>query len=151
MIRDILKYSITNIKQRKLRSFLTTLSILIGITAIFSLISFGQGINAYMNEFAQEQGTDKIFLMPGGGLATAPGTSNILYTEEDIDFIRKIKQDKEKTIILSTHDPLEAIKLADRIAVLKDGAIIQVGKPNEVFTSPKDEFTALFVGYQNIS
>ena len=91
MIKDILKYSTSSLRKRKLRSFLTVLSILIGITAIFALISFGQGINAYMNEFAQEQGTDKIMMMPGGGITAAPGTSNILYTEDDLDFIRKIK------------------------------------------------------------
>ncbi|MFX1257667.1 MAG: ABC transporter ATP-binding protein [Promethearchaeota archaeon] len=66
------------------------------------------------------------------------------------EFITKIKRDKEKTIILSTHDPLEAIKLADRIGVLKNGKVIQVGTPDEIFTSPKDEFTAQFVGYENI-
>ena len=66
------------------------------------------------------------------------------------DFIMRIKQDKEKTIIMSTHDPLEAIKYADRIAVLNNGQIIQIGTPNEIFTAPKDEFTALFVGYENI-
>ncbi|MFX1312220.1 MAG: ABC transporter ATP-binding protein [Promethearchaeota archaeon] len=65
-------------------------------------------------------------------------------------FIMNIKQDKEKTIIMSTHDPLEAIKYADLIAVLSNGQIIQIGTPNEIFTSPKDEFTALFVGYENI-
>lgn len=66
------------------------------------------------------------------------------------DFIIKIKQDKEKTIIMSTHDPFEAIKFGDRIAVLNNGQIIQIGTPNEIFTAPKDEFTALFVGYENI-
>ncbi len=66
------------------------------------------------------------------------------------DFIMRIKQDKEKTIIMSTHDPLEAIKYADRIAVLNNGQITQIGRPNEIFTAPKDEFTALFVGYENI-
>jgi tungstate transport system ATP-binding protein len=66
------------------------------------------------------------------------------------DFIMKIKQDKNKTIIMSTHDPLEAIKYADRIAVLNNGQITQIGNPNEIFTTPKDEFTALFVGYENI-
>ncbi len=66
------------------------------------------------------------------------------------DFITEIKQDKEKTIIMSTHDPLEAIKFADRIAVLNNGQITQLGTPNEIFTAPKDEFTALFVGYENI-
>jgi len=66
------------------------------------------------------------------------------------DFIMKIKQNKEETIIMSTHDPLEAIKYADRIAVLNNGQITQIGAPNEIFTAPKDEFTALFVGYENI-
>ena len=65
-------------------------------------------------------------------------------------FIIKIKHDKSKTIIMSTHDPLEAIKYADRIAVLNNGQIVQIGNPNEIFTAPKDEFTALFVGYENI-
>ncbi|MFW9940325.1 MAG: ABC transporter ATP-binding protein [Candidatus Thorarchaeota archaeon] len=72
---------------------------------------------------------------------------NIKLLEE---FIMKIKQDKEKTIIMSTHDPMEAIKYADRIAVLNNGQFTQVGIPNEIFTAPKDEFTALFVGYENI-
>ncbi len=90
MIFDILKYSIKNLFNRRLRSFLSVLSILIGVTAIYALISFGQGINAYMDGFAQEMGTDKIFLMPGGGLTQPPGTSNILFTEDELDFIRKI-------------------------------------------------------------
>ncbi|MBW2977669.1 ABC transporter permease, partial [Candidatus Woesearchaeota archaeon] len=90
MIKDVLKYSTSNLWNRKSRSFLTILSILIGITAIFALISFGQGLNSYMLEFGEEMGTDKIFLMPGGGLTSAPGTSNILFSEEDLDFIRKV-------------------------------------------------------------
>jgi len=97
MIHDILKYAISNLWDRKLRSFLSILSILIGITAIYALISFGQGINAYMNDFAQEMGTDKIFMLPGGGLANAPGTSNILFSEDDIDFIKKTKGVDEAT------------------------------------------------------
>jgi len=97
MIKDILKYSVSNLLDRKLRSFLTILSILIGITAIFALISFGQGINSYMNDFAEEMGTDKIFLMPGAGFGAAPGTSNILFTKDDLDFLRKIKGIDELT------------------------------------------------------
>lgn len=66
------------------------------------------------------------------------------------DFITQIKKDKEKTIIMSTHDRYEAIKFADRIAVLTNGTISQIGTPEEVFKSPKDEFTAHFVGYENV-
>jgi len=89
-MKDLLKYAVSSLWDRKSRSLLTILSILIGITAIFALISFGQGLNSYMLEFGEEMGTDKIFLMPGGGLAQAPGTSNILFSEEDLDFVRKV-------------------------------------------------------------
>jgi len=90
-----------------MRSFLTILSILIGITAIFALISFGQGINKYMNDFAQEMGSDKIMMMPGGGLASAPGTSNILYTDDDLEFLKKIKGVDEATGMLITSGKIE--------------------------------------------
>lgn len=88
MIPDIIKYTVSNIKERKLRSFLTVLSILIGITAIFALISFGQGIQSYIVEMAKEQGTDKLIMMPRG--FSAPGTSNIVFTDDDLDFINRI-------------------------------------------------------------
>ncbi len=102
MILDLLKYSISNLWNRKLRSFLTILSILIGITAIFALISFGQGINKYMNDFAQEMGSDKVMMMPGGGLTSAPGASNILYTDDDLEFIKKIRGVDEITAMMIT-------------------------------------------------
>ena len=89
MILDLLKYSVSNIFARKLRSSLTILSILIGITAIFALVSFGQGINKYVNDFAQEMGSDKIMMMPGG--FAPPGTSNIVFTNDDLDFVKKIR------------------------------------------------------------
>ncbi len=89
MIIELLKYSISNIWTRKLRSSLTILSILIGITAIFALVSFGQGINKYVADFAQEMGTDKIIMTSGGFVP--PGTSNILFSDDDLGFIRKIR------------------------------------------------------------
>ena len=89
MITELLKYSISNLWKRKLRSFLSIPSILIGITAIFVLVSFGQGTGKFVDDFAQKQGTDKLLMMPGG--FGPPGTSNIQFTEEDIDFVRKIK------------------------------------------------------------
>jgi len=102
MILDLLKYSISNLWNRKLRSFLTILSILIGITAIYTLVSFGQGINKYVEDFSQKMGSDKIMMMPGGGLASAPGTSNILYTKDDLEFIRKTNGIIEATGMMIT-------------------------------------------------
>jgi molybdopterin-binding protein len=65
-------------------------------------------------------------------------------------FIMEIKENKKKTIVMSTHDPIEAIRYADRIAVLSQGKISQIGSPKEIFSSPMDEFTALFMGYENV-
>lgn len=64
-------------------------------------------------------------------------------------FINKIKNEN-KTIIISTHDRTEAIKFSDRVAVLTNGKISQIGSINDVFTSPKNEYAAVFVGYENV-
>ena len=101
MIKDIFKYAFSNLLHRRLRSFLSVLSILIGVTAIFALLSFGQGINKYMADFAQEMGTDKIMMLPGSGLSAPPGTSNTKFTDEDIDFVDKISGVDEITGLLA--------------------------------------------------
>ena len=49
-----------------------------------------------------------------------------------------------KTIVFITHDFDEAIRLADRIAIMKDGAIIQIGTPEELVTRPADAYVAEF-------
>ncbi len=54
------------------------------------------------------------------------------------------------TAIFATHDRMEALRLSDRIAVMKDGRIVQVGSPEEVMNSPVDEFVASFVGVETI-
>jgi glycine betaine/proline transport system ATP-binding protein len=55
-------------------------------------------------------------------------------------------QDKlHKTIVFITHDLDEALRLGDRIAVLKDGELIQVGKPAEILLNPADEYVEKFV------
>ncbi len=86
---DELKYSIRNLWQRKLRSSLTIVSILIGITAIFALISFGLGIQNYINTLSKEMGADKLFVL-SKGIGT-PGTDeNFFLSKDEIDFIKKI-------------------------------------------------------------
>jgi putative ABC transport system permease protein len=91
---DEIKYSLNSLVHRKLRSFLTALSILIGITAIFALISFGIGIQSYVNELAEETGSDKLFILAKG--VGAPGTDDTFsLSESDINFVRKIKGTEE--------------------------------------------------------
>ncbi|WP_144291655.1 quaternary amine ABC transporter ATP-binding protein [Rhodoligotrophos appendicifer] len=54
-----------------------------------------------------------------------------------------------KTTVFITHDLDEAIRIGDRIAIMKDGAIVQVGTPEDIVTDPKDDYVAAFVA--NIS
>lgn len=51
---------------------------------------------------------------------------------------------------MATHDRGEALRLSDRIAVMNDGMIVQVGSPKEVMNRPVDEFIAAFVGMETI-
>lgn len=60
---------------------------------------------------------------------------------ELLDIQSKLK----KTIIFITHDVNEAFKLGDRVAVMKDGKIVQIGTPEEILTSPSDEYIEDFV------
>ena len=60
--------------------------------------------------------------------------------------LRKIHIEQEKTFICVTHDQEEAMTLSDRIAVLKDGYLEQVGKPEELYDNPNNEFVAKFFG-----
>lgn len=107
ILDDMLRYSISNLWSRKLRSSLSVLSILIGIAAIFALVSFGQGINSWVNDFAQEMGTDKVFLLPGGGLNTPPGTSNNPFTGDDLDFVKKVRGVDEATGLMMSYGKAE--------------------------------------------
>jgi putative ABC transport system permease protein len=85
-----IKYAFQNFRKRKLRSGLTILSILIGITAIYALLSFGIGIQNYVDQLADEAGRDKLFIQ-GKGIG-APGTDvNFFLSKDDVDFVRKIK------------------------------------------------------------
>src|SRR5690625_2023920 len=63
--------------------------------------------------------------------------------------IRKIQQDLKITTIFDTHDQEEAMSMADRVAVMKDGEILQVGTPTDVYSNPKTPFIADFVGTSN--
>jgi len=54
------------------------------------------------------------------------------------------------TVIIVTHDQEEAMSMADRIAVMKDGNILQVGLPDEVYRRPVNPFVAEFIGDANM-
>ncbi|ABE59760.1 MULTISPECIES: ABC transporter ATP-binding protein [Chromohalobacter] len=60
--------------------------------------------------------------------------------------IKKLHQRLGTTIVYVTHDQIEAMTLADRIAVMRDGEILQLGTPDEVYNDPVDMFVAGFMG-----
>ena len=64
--------------------------------------------------------------------------------------LKKIHEELKVTTIHVTHDQIEAFILANRLAVMKDGTIIQTGSPEQVFRRPKDDFVARFVGFENL-
>lgn len=60
--------------------------------------------------------------------------------------IKKLHQKVKTTIVYVTHDQVEAMTLADRIVIMKDGHIVQVGTPLDVFERPVNTFVAAFIG-----
>jgi multiple sugar transport system ATP-binding protein len=60
--------------------------------------------------------------------------------------IKRLHQSTGTTIVYVTHDQIEAMTLATKIAVLKDGEVQQVGSPNEIYNRPTNLFVADFMG-----
>ncbi len=60
--------------------------------------------------------------------------------------IKLLHQKVATTIVYVTHDQIEAMTLADRIVIMRDGHIQQVGKPGELYHNPKNTFVAGFIG-----
>ncbi len=67
------------------------------------------------------------------------------------DELINLQQQMHKTIVFISHDLDEALKLGDRIVLMKDGEIIQVGTPEDILTSPADDYVARFVENADIS
>ena len=99
-----------------------------------------------------------------GGMQQRVGLARALATDADIllmdeafsaldPLIRREMQDQlialqnklHKTIVFITHDLDEALRLGDRIAILKDGAVVQVGTPEEILLHPGDDYVEAFV------
>ncbi|WP_052586683.1 betaine/proline/choline family ABC transporter ATP-binding protein [Bacillus velezensis] len=63
---------------------------------------------------------------------------------------KKLQKTLHKTIVFVTHDMDEAIKLADRIIILKAGEIVQAGTPDEILRFPANEFVEEFIGKERL-
>lgn len=60
------------------------------------------------------------------------------------DELMKLQAELHKTIVFITHDLDEALKIGDRIAILKDGKLVQVGRPEEIVLHPADDYVRAF-------
>jgi len=64
--------------------------------------------------------------------------------------LKKIQQEVGITFVFVTHDQEEALTMSDKIVVLKDGDIQQIGTPTDIYNEPANEFVARFIGESNI-
>jgi putative spermidine/putrescine transport system ATP-binding protein len=64
--------------------------------------------------------------------------------------IRRLHQELGLTTVYVTHDQEEALSMADRLVVLRQGKVEQIGSPEEVYTKPASAYVAGFMGYRNL-
>lgn len=64
--------------------------------------------------------------------------------------IKALQQKLKLTTLYVTHDQEEALSIADRVAIMHDGKILQIGTPQEIYTSPTNLFVADFIGTNNV-
>ena len=87
----------------------------------------------------------EIILLDEPFLALDPPARQVL-----VDDLEKVLRETGTTAILTTHDQMDAIRLADRMVVMEQGKIVQSGTPSSVHYQPANEFAASFVGMENI-
>jgi ABC-type proline/glycine betaine transport system ATPase subunit len=68
----------------------------------------------------------------------------IIRTEMQSELLR-LQQVKRRTIVFISHDLDEAMRIGDRIAIMKDGQVVQVGTPDEILRNPADDYVRSFV------
>jgi len=98
MMEDFFWLAIENFRKRKLRSWLTMVSIFIGIAAVVALSSLGLGLQSFVDEQFSVLGADKLFVQPKTGFGL-PGsdTSTAELTKDDIDIVKRTRGITEAT------------------------------------------------------
>lgn len=113
------------------------------------------GLEPYANNATQEL---------SGGMQQRVGLARALASDPDIllmdeafsaldplirrqmqDELMDIQKELQKTILFITHDLNEALRIGDRVCIMKDGAVVQIGTPEEILTQPATGYVAEFV------
>jgi putative spermidine/putrescine transport system ATP-binding protein len=88
---------------------------------------------------------------PGGLLLDEPLSAlDANLRVEMRDEILKVQRASGIATLLVTHDQEEALSIADKVAVMRDGRLIQIGTPRELYETPVDAYVAAFVGQSNL-
>ena len=88
MYEDFLKISLKSIQNKGIRSWLTVIGIVIGISAIVSLISLGQGLQNAINQQFAILGPNLILIMPGGGFGPGGGATTL--SDHDVNVVKSV-------------------------------------------------------------
>ncbi|PID66389.1 MAG: ABC transporter [Gammaproteobacteria bacterium] len=87
----------------------------------------------------------KVLLMDEPFAALDPITRAALQVE-----VRRLQQQTQKTVIFVTHDMDEALVMADKIAIMQNGKLIQFGKPIDLLINPVNDFVRTFIGQSDL-
>ena len=88
-------------------------------------------------------------MKPGLVIADEPTTALDVTTQAEIlGLFRQLVRDDGIALMLVTHDLAEAVYFADRVVLLRAGAIVQSGLPNDLYDAPADDFVSAFVSAQ---
>lgn len=78
------------------------------------------------------------------------GALDLKLREQMQDELKTLQQSLGITFVFVTHDQGEALSMSDRIAIINEGKVVQVGTPQEIYQTPRTRFVALFVGSSNV-
>lgn len=125
-------------------------------------------VDEWLERVGLLQWADKHASELSGGMQQRVGLARALVTNPDIllmdepfsaldplirnklqDELLQLQRSVQKTIIFVTHDLDEALKIGNRIAIMKDGRVVQVGKPEDIVLRPATDYVAEFVAHMN--
>ncbi|MFB6100834.1 MAG: ABC transporter permease [Candidatus Nanohalobium sp.] len=101
MLLDFFRLSVNSLRHRKRRSWLTIIGTLIGIMAVVSLVSIGQGLESSVESELNELGGNKVFISPGGGLSGRFSDTTFKLTEDDIAAVERANAVEEAVGMIS--------------------------------------------------